>query len=332
MEVARQASTTTQASPAPTVIEHPLISFGREICGDLAAGLRREWLVTNGLGGYASGTLAGINTRRYHGLLVAALDPPVARTVLVGGLVEWASYMGRRYALSTHEYSNGFVDQHGYRNLQSFALEGMLPVWTFALGGALLERRVWMVYGANTTYITYRVLRGARAVDLEITPLVTYRDFHALTSGQGWWPDVEAQPCGAVVHAFDGARPFQVLADGGHFTASGVWYWDFHHREEAARGLDDRSDLYTPGTFSVSLAPRATFTMVLTTESNPDMDSERAFAAEQARQRELLRRAAAEQAHPAVQQLVLAADQFIVQRDHCKSVIAGYHWFNDHYF
>src|SRR6266516_1732783 len=114
MEVARQASTTTQASPAPTVIDHPLISFVREICGDLAAGLRREWLVTNGLGGYASGTLAGINTRRYHGLLVAALDPPVARTVLVGGLVEWASYMGRRYALSTHEYSNGFVDQHGY--------------------------------------------------------------------------------------------------------------------------------------------------------------------------------------------------------------------------
>jgi predicted glycogen debranching enzyme len=329
MEVAREASTATQASPAPTVIDHPLISFGREICGDLAAGLRREWLVTNGLGGYASGTLAGINTRRYHGLLVAALAPPVARTVLVGGLVEWASYAGRRYALSTHEYSSGFVDQHGYRNLQSFALEGMLPVWTFALGGALLERRVWMVYGANTTYITYRVLRGARPVDLEITPLVTYRDFHALTSGQGWWPDVEAQPRGAVVHAFDGARPFQVLSDGGHFTASGVWYWDFHHREETARGLDDRSDLYAPGTFGVSLPPGATFTLVLTTESKPDMHSERMFAAEQARQRELLRRAAAEQAHPAVQQLVLAADQFIVQRDHCKSVIAGYHWFND---
>jgi predicted glycogen debranching enzyme len=154
MEVTRQASTTTRASPAPAVIDHPLISFGREICGDLAAGLRREWLVTNGLGGYASGTLAGINTRRYHGLLVAALDPPVARTVLVGGIVEWASYAGRRYALSTHEYGSGYVDQHGYRNLQSFALEGMLPVWTFAVGGALLERRVWMVYGANTTYVT----------------------------------------------------------------------------------------------------------------------------------------------------------------------------------
>jgi predicted glycogen debranching enzyme len=184
------------------------------------------------------------------------------------------------------------------------------------------------------------VLRAARPVDLEITPLVTYRDFHALTSGQGWWPDVESQPRGAVIHAFDGARPFQVLADGGHFTASGVWYWDFHHREETARGLDDRSDLYTPGTFSVSLTLGATFTLVLTTEPDPDMDSERAFAAEQVRQRELLRRAAAEQAHPAVQQLVLAADQFIVTRlddiasngqqsSIGKTVIAGYHWFAD---
>jgi hypothetical protein len=103
-------------------------------------------------------------------LLVAALDPPVARTVLVGGLVEWSSYDGRRFALSTHEYSNGSVDQYGYRNLQLFALEGALPVWTFALGGALLEKRAWMAYTENTTYITYRVLRGTGVVDLEITP------------------------------------------------------------------------------------------------------------------------------------------------------------------
>ena len=298
----------------PSILSRPPISFGREVCGDLAAGLRREWLVTNGLGGYASGTLAGINTRRYHGLLVAALSPPVERTVLVGGLVEWAGYEGRRYALSTHEYSNGYVDQHGYRNLQSFALEGALPVWMFALGGALLEKRVWMAYGENTTYISYRVLRATRPIDLDINPLVTYRDFHALKGGQGWWPSVEAEPRGAVVHAFEGARPFRLLADSGHFTPSGVWYWDFHHREEAARGLDNQSDLYAPGTFNVSLEPGASFTLVLTTEPDPDMDGARALEAAQGRQRELLRRAKAEAADPAVQQLVLAADQFIVRR------------------
>jgi glycogen debranching enzyme len=187
-----------ESTRATTVIDRPLVSFGREVCGDLAAGLRREWLVTNGLGGYASSTLAGINTRRYHGLLVAALTPPVERTVLVGGLVEWATYDGRRYPLSAHEYGGGTIDPHGYRHLQSFRLEGMLPVWMFAIGDALLERRVWMAYGANTTYLTYRMLTqgvsSTRPLDLEITPLVTYRDFHALTSGYGWQPNVEAQP------------------------------------------------------------------------------------------------------------------------------------------
>jgi predicted glycogen debranching enzyme len=329
MAVALDAFAPAQATPATTIIDAPLISFGREICGDLAAGLRREWLVTNGLGSYASSTLAGVNTRRYHGLLVAALNPPVERTVLVGGLIEWANYQDRRHALSTHEYSNGYVDQHGYCNLQSFALEGMLPVWTFALGGALIEKRLWMADGANTTYISYRVVRVVRPLDLDITPLITYRDFHTLTSGQGWWPKVEAEPRGAVVHAFADARPFWLRAESGRFTPSGVWYWDFYHREETARGLDNRSDLYAPGAFSVRLEPGATFTLVLSTEPDPEMDSARALHAAQERQRVLLERADAVNSHPAVQQLVLAADQFIVQREHSKSVIAGYHWFND---
>jgi predicted glycogen debranching enzyme len=116
------------AAMTPTILDEPLVRFGREVCGDLTAALRREWLVTNGLGGYASGTLAGIATRRYHGLLVAALAPPAGRTVLVGGAVEWAVYGGQRYPLSAHQYADGTVDPHGYRHVQTFALGGMLPV------------------------------------------------------------------------------------------------------------------------------------------------------------------------------------------------------------
>jgi predicted glycogen debranching enzyme len=123
-----------------TILDQPLVSFGPEIAADLPSALRREWLVTNGLGGYASGTIAGIATRRYHGLLVAALAPPVERTVLVGGSVDWAEYDGRRYPLSTHEYGDGTIDPHGYRHVHSFALDGTLPVWAFAVGDALLER------------------------------------------------------------------------------------------------------------------------------------------------------------------------------------------------
>jgi glycogen debranching enzyme len=186
--------------PLPTIITQPLVHFGREICGDLDAGLRREWLVTNGLGGYASGTLSGINTRSYHGLLVAALAPPVQRTVLIGGLVEWATYDGTHYPLCAHEYGSGTIDPRGYQHLQSFALQGTLPVWVFALADALLERRVWMGEGTNTTYVSYRLLRGSGPVALEVTPLVTYRSFHALTSGQGWSVGVEPRPQPSAAH------------------------------------------------------------------------------------------------------------------------------------
>jgi predicted glycogen debranching enzyme len=310
------------------------IGYGREVCGDLEAGLRREWLVTNGLGGFASGTLAGVNTRRYHGMLVAALAPPVERTVLVGGLVEWATYDGRRYPLSTHQYVDGAVDPQGYRHLESFALDGMLPVWTYAFGDALLERRVWMEYGASTAYVLYRLPRGSRAVSLEITPLVTYRDFHALRSGQGWRPATEAVPRGVVVRAFDGARPFRLVSSDGEYRAGGEWYWNFWHREEAARGLDDRGDLFAPGGFHCTLAPGGHLTLCLTAEPAADTDGMSALTRAQGRQQQLLVRAGVERADPVLQQLVLAADQFIVHRQsesgrQGRTVIAGYHWFND---
>ncbi len=286
--------------------------------------------MTNGLGGYASGTLAGINTRRYHGLLVAALAPPVERTVLVGGLVEWASYDGRRYPLSTHQYGDGTIDPYGYLHIQEFALDGMLPVWTFAFGDALLERRVWMEYRANTTYVHYRLARGAHLLELEVTPLITYRDFHTLSSGSGWRPVVERAPGGVMIRAFEGARPFWLLSDAGRFVEGGDWYWNFLHQEETARGLDDRSDLYAPGRFVVSLARGEGLTVVVTTEPDADLDGSRALARARERQHSLLDRAGAAPARPVVQQLVLAADQFIVARqDGGATIIAGYHWFND---
>src|SRR5262245_3919017 len=186
-----------------TASDLTLLRFGRAVCGNLAVGMRREWLVTNGLGGYASGTVAGLPTRRYHGLLVAALDPPVGRTVLVAGLVEWARYNGQRWPLTSFEYTDGTIDPHGYRHLQSFAMEGMLPVWTFSLADALLERRVWMAHGENTTYITWRVCRASGPLDLEITPLVTYRDHHALTGARGPVPVLASDVRAVVVRAFD---------------------------------------------------------------------------------------------------------------------------------
>lgn len=336
---------------SPTVLTRPLVSFGRAICGDLAAGLRREWLVTNGLGGYASGSLAGPNTRRYHGLLVAALAPPVERTVLVGSSVEWATYAGERFPLFAFEYAGGAIDREGFRHLQSFALEGALPVWTYALADALLEKRIWMPYGANTTFVRYRLARATGPLELAITPLVTYRDFHALSARGDHTFRVEQRAGGATITSAAGRRPLHLLASRARFKPDGRWFEHFFHRVEAERGFDDtESDLFAPGSFIATLRPGESWTLVLSAEAEPDLDAERALAAAQARQRELLHRAQAETADPVVQQLVLAADQFIVQRElgvgelgnvqsppsptsdlpsPGKTVIAGYHWFND---
>jgi len=315
---------------AVTVLDQPLVEFGPEIVADLPSALRREWLVTNGLGGYASGTVAGVNTRRYHGLLIAALAPPVERTVLVGGSIDHATYAGQRYPLSTHEYADGTIDPHGYRYLVNFRLEGSVPVWVFGLGDAMFERRVWMAYGSNTTYVRYTLLRGSGRLALELRPLLTHRDFHSLSRGDSWAPGIFDIPEGIEIRSFDGAQPFWMLSRGAVFAPEGSWYFNFLHREERSRGLDDASDLYVPGAFTTSLHVGQSTTLVFSTDGRPEPDAERALDHELSRQRALLMQASAQTSTPLVQQLVLAAHQFLVRRgDMGRTVIAGYHWFND---
>ncbi len=159
----------------------PVIDFGREICGDLAAAEAREWLVTNGIGGFACGTVAGTLTRRYHGLLVAALPPPWHRTLLVSKIDEVVEYDGQSYALGANRWAGGAIDPPGHRHIERFRLEGTTPVWTFACADALLEKRIWMEHGANTTYVQYTVVRASRPVRLSAKVLVNYRGYHCLT-------------------------------------------------------------------------------------------------------------------------------------------------------
>ena len=146
----------------PTLFDEPLVAFGREICGDPVAALRREWLVTNGIGGYASGTA----DRRHHPLL----PRPAGRRARAAGGAHRARRRLRRLGdlrrparTRSRPTSSGTASfaPDGYRYLESFRLEGTLPVWTFAVADALVERRLWMAHGANTTYVTYRLLRGS---------------------------------------------------------------------------------------------------------------------------------------------------------------------------
>ena len=162
------------------------IQFGREICGELSIADKREWLVTNGIGGYACGSISGILGRHYHGLLVAALKPPLERTLLLTKLDETVHYAGNTWPLSSDRWADGTVNPKGYQLIERFYLEGTIPVWTFACDDALIEKRIWMEQGENTTYVRYILKRASQPVALTLKSLVNYRNHHGNTQGDDW--------------------------------------------------------------------------------------------------------------------------------------------------
>ncbi len=334
------------------------IHFGRDICDDITAAASREWLVTNGIGGYASGTVSGDATRRYHGLLMAALQPPVGRTQLVAAVDEVAHYAGPRFRAQHQPLEKRRGQPQGLLFLQSFHLEGMKPVWTYALADALLEKRVWMRHGENTTYVQYTMVCGSGALELEMKALVNYRDFHSVTHAGDWRMDISPTDQGVAVTAFSGARPFYLKSATASCEPRAEWYRDYLLPAERERGLDDSEDYLFAALFRTELKIGASVTLVFSTETNALLDAETAHG-EQANHDVKIFQAwqeansgndqdsadaiSLDDAPAWLWQLVLAADQFIVKRtlppapgtndssedaDGC-TVIAGYHWFAD---
>lgn len=317
-----------------------LLDFGREICGEFETASSREWLVTNGNGSYASGTIAGVLTRRYHGLLVAALKPPLGRTLLLSKLEETALYGNLAYPLSSNYWASGNIEPQGYKHIERFYLEGTIPGWRFACGDALLEKRVWMQPGANTTYVRYDLVRGSEPLSLSIKALVNYRDYHGDTHAENWQMAIEPTEHGLQVTAFEGAVPLYLLTENGQAESAHEWYRDFELVVEQFRGLSDREDHLHAGTFHTTLKAGESFTFVASTEPNPNLDSNSALNIIRTHEQELMsfwqatRRANAGKPPEWIQHLILAADQFIVTRPlpdepTGKTIIAGYHWFGD---
>ncbi len=316
------------------------IEFGREICGDLDIAESREWLVTNGIGGYASGTVAGLLTRRYHGLLVAALNPPLGRTLLLTKLDETVFYGERTYALSTNRWADGTVSPHGYQHLEHFSLDGTIPVWRYACADALLEKRVWMQQGENTTYVRYTLSRTTLPLKLTLKALVNYRDYHGSTQGNGWHMAVEPVAQGIQVNAYPGAVPFYLLSDHAQASPANDWYQGFDLAVERYRGLSDREDHLHVATFEIMLQPGESLTFLASTELQTALKGEEALQVRHAQEQKLINIGKANRPDngkdiPAwVQHLFLAADQFIVDRPlpdepSGKTIIAGYPWFGD---
>lgn len=323
------------------------ITIGKDVCADLQAAEQQEWLVTNGIGGFACGTLAGTLTRRYHGLLVAALEPPRKRTLLVAKIDEIAHIGANAFVLGTNRWASGAIDPSGYREMESFRLEGAVPVWTYASGGARIEKRVWMQHGANTTFVSYSLLESALPVIFELKVLVNYRDFNSLTHAQNWRMGLEQVAHGIKVIPYESATPFYLLsaeaaaepacADGA--GAGSLWYRDFELSEEKSRGFDDREDHLHAATFRGTVNPGGSISLVFTIDSSVRLDAAQSRDSNRDREAKIIATGRAALAPSAasvsalLDQLILAADSFVVAGDrrsgtqHGYGIIAGYPWF-----
>lgn len=208
------------------------VDLGREACGRIGVSSNREWLVTNGIGGFAMGTISGMLTRRYHGLLVAALKPPQGRTLMFTKLDETVQYNGDYYPLFIDrwwgdvEEETGITEPFGHYHLERFRLEGTTPHWTYAIGDAVLEKRIWMQQGKNTTYIQYKLLRASNTLHLYPKAMINYRGFHKLSIAKDLDTEVDLVPNGIQVEMFPGATPLYLLSDRGEIYPQMEWHED----------------------------------------------------------------------------------------------------------
>ncbi len=314
-----------------------MIAFGPEICRDFGAGITKEWLETNGLGGYASSTIVGANARRYHALLVTALQPPTQRTVLLSKLEETLAVREVEYDLSCNQYP-GVIHPQGHRHLLEFRLDPF-PTFVYEVGDGIptrIEKTVAMCQGRPEVIVRYRLLSAPGTVSLIVRPLVNCRDHHDLMQENPQF-DTNAKISGArdvvTVHPYPAGPELHLHFPHAYFEPWGDWYRNFEYAQEAARGLDFREDLYSPGFFTCNFDQGETHYLVASTRPPEDLDPGELMEAERARRASLL---ATWQDEPApMQSLVSAADTFIVGRagpetsPASRGIIAGYHWFEE---
>ncbi|WP_446210453.1 amylo-alpha-1,6-glucosidase [Micromonospora sp. IBSANI012] len=297
------------------------IGFGPQVCGELAGGATREWLVTDGLGGYAMGTASGLRTRRYHGLLVVAGETPASRRV---GLVSLDPAVtlpsGARVRLGAHEWSSGVVDPRGFELLERFELVDGLPRWRWRIGDVVIERELAMTHGRSGVAVVHRLIAGG-PVRLELAAACTWRDAHGERRADGPAPRMEPVDGGAVVEG-----SFRLA--GPDWTPAGQWWLGVHHREEAARGLHPEEDLWYAGRFAGALdRPGETVSVLAWAGDLADQPPPATEVIAAARRRHRAVVAAAKPADPVEATLTLAADAFVVRTGAGPDVVAGYPWF-----
>ncbi|MEQ1606746.1 MAG: amylo-alpha-1,6-glucosidase [Pyrinomonadaceae bacterium] len=319
-----------------------MIELGTDICTDSEAASSREWLETNGIGGYASSSISGAGTRRYHGLLVAATRPPLGRMVLLSRFDEAVIIDGDRFEISCNQYP-GSVHPRGFQYLTSFRLDPF-PRWTFEINGVEIERSVFMVHGENTTVCRWKVTNVSEVlnkryetsddtsdiagldVQIELRPMLAFRNHHHLRRADPAFETGYISGNGFISMTPYAEMPTLFLAHNANAVErTGVWYRNFEYSIEQERGFDHHEDLFQPCVLNFDLASEAV--VIASTAENIFTNAAALEKSELKRRADLVVRS--EMKDESVWPLVLAADQFIVDRGAGKSVIAGYHWFSD---
>jgi predicted glycogen debranching enzyme len=315
---------------------------------DSSPHLKEEWLVANGLGGYASGTVRGAITRRYHGLLIAALPNPLGRVMMLNGLSERLRLPDRRVCYTGAEELAGIAPEHVLQ-LAEFRLEAGLPVWRYELSGFVMEKRLFMTYRQNTVRVTYHLLAGNGTLRLGLRPAIHFRPHDAAVSSVDPHKYVLTAQDDQFEISTDGDLPrlrLQVIGPASAFTFDRRETGAIPYQLEKSRGYDWQGTLWSPGYFRSDLVEGESTTLVASTEEWETIQAltpEGAFRAEVDRRALLLAAAAPEVREGAGAEWTLAADQFLItpagrvedaararaQGDEIRSVIAGYHWFTD---
>jgi predicted glycogen debranching enzyme len=320
----------------------PIIEFGRDVCASEYA-LKKEWLITNGLGGYASATISGALVRRYHGLLISALEPPLKRTLLLAKLDETLQIENNVIPIHTNIWHEGKISPSGHNYLESFRIIGTTPVWSFRYQDLELVKIVMMAPGENTLLTCYEYRNGPNSMTLQIHVLINNRGHHIVKQRPALrFPStyVENNLC---IDNQDGPQ-FRLLIDNFRVQSIDRWQQDFFYPIESFRGLEALDDHYHVANFECTLHPGNLKSIIATTELPGEYKPEEILQARIDHERMVIKLGRKEfpsagipgqnTIHEPYHHLLLAADQFIVQRwspdgEEGMTVLAGYPWFSD---
>ncbi|MBZ4646613.1 MAG: hypothetical protein PWR27_1319 [Petroclostridium sp.] len=305
------------------------MEFGKDSWRTFEQGIQREWLLTNGIGGFSSSTIIGANTRRYHGLLIASLKPPVMRHLILSKLDESIIINGISYNLYTNQ-TIGHISE-GYLYQQRFIMDP-IPTYVYNVEDIFIEKKICMVYGENKIIIMYKIIPGERGCKLKIAPLVNFRDYHFNSSKSYLNFEQREEENGTVVRPqYYDIDIFLNISEGRYIKQDDLYFYNMDYAIERERGLHSIEDHYIPGLFEVEINPGKEKYITITAGigQQEKLDGNRVIEAELNRINSLVNNAGYQDDF--VNSLVKACDNFIVYREstHSKTVIAGYPWFTD---